>query len=137
MTPLLSSSTIEIIKSTSELYNNVKFNKLIVFNNFTSSSCKNDFQLIGSINLSSCQPLNEEFCNNILRSLEFTLTNDTNKSQNEKEKEKETTTTTSASSSSCNRVIYFRTNDDDHNDENYRMIGHFINNFIIIYILSD
>ncbi|EER35106.1 predicted protein [Candida tropicalis MYA-3404] len=137
MSPQLSSTTIETIKSSSELYNNVKFNKLIVFSNNNSNNClsassssssssfessqpsssREDFQLIGSLNLSTCQPLSEEFCSNIQTELKNSLLKETTEEELKMQKEK-----------ISNKVVYF------HDNEDHKMIGHFINKFIIVYI---
>ena len=127
ITPQLPSSTIETITNAIKLYgNNLPTGKLIVFTYIPSlkppttttspslsdsaiSISSKDLQIIGSCELSTCQPLSMEFCNalklSILAALDETQLGD----------------------STTNKVVYFKDN------ENQQMIGHFLNQFSIVY----
>lgn len=127
ITPQLPSSTIETITNAIKLYgNNLPTGKLIVFTYIPSlkppttttspslsdsaiSISSEDLQIIGSCELSTCQPLSMEFCNalklSILAALDETQLGD----------------------STTNKVVYFKDN------ENQQMIGHFLNQFLIVY----
>lgn len=127
ITPQLPSSTIETITNAIKLYgNNLPTGKLIVFTYIpflkpptttTSPSLSDsaisisseDLQIIGSCELSTCQPLSMEFCNalklSILAALDETQLGD----------------------NTTNKVVYFKDN------ENQQMIGHFLNQFLIVY----
>lgn len=126
ITPQLPSSTIETITNAIKLYgNNLPTGKLIVFTYISSlkpptttspslsdsaiSISSEDLQIIGSCELSTCQPLSMEFCNalklSILAALDETQLGD----------------------STTNKVVYFKDN------ENQQMIGHFLNQFLIVY----
>lgn len=127
ITPQLPSSTIETITNAIKLYgNNLPTGKLIVFTYIPSlkppttttspslsdsaiSISSKDLQIIGSCELSTCQPLSMEFCNalklSILAALDETQLGD----------------------NTTNKVVYFKDN------ENQQMIGHFLNQFLIVY----
>ena len=127
ITPQLPSSTIETITNAIKLYgNNLPTGKLIVFTYIPSlkppttttspslsdsaiSISSEDLQIIGSCELSTCQPLSMEFCNalklSILAALDETQLGD----------------------NTTNKVVYFKDN------ENQQMIGHFLNQFLIVY----
>lgn len=126
ITPQLPSSTIETITNAIKLYgNNLPTGKLIVFTYISSlkpptttspslsdsaiSISSEDLQIIGSCELSTCQPLSMEFCNalklSILAALDETQLGD----------------------NTTNKVVYFKDN------ENQQMIGHFLNQFLIVY----
>ncbi|KAL6450556.1 hypothetical protein SBY92_000801 [Candida maltosa Xu316] len=110
---LLSLSTIETIKNTTSLYNNINFKSILLFTNSTpTSSTINDLQLIGSLDLSTCQPLSIDYSTSIQTILDELI------------QQREPT----PSGALCNTVVYFT------DSENKSMIGHFINHFIIVYI---
>ncbi|RCK67025.1 hypothetical protein Cantr_02601 [Candida viswanathii] len=128
MTPQLSSSTIDIIKTSSALYSNLRFDKLLVLSYTSSSSSSTssppsssgkDFQLIGSLNVSTCQPLSQEYCTIIQTALQHTLLLEDHAAAEGQAAEKEM---------ASNKVVYFV------DSENHKMIGHFISQFIIVYI---